>query len=58
MMTDKIFKHPIYILIIVFILLSINGAMLERGQYLLGGSLMALQLPWFIINVINRLPND
>jgi hypothetical protein len=51
-MLNKIVRHPAYVFFVMFLILPINGALIERGEHALGIVLASLQIPWFLFHVL------
>lgn len=44
----RIVHHPAYILLVVLVIQPINGSLIERGDYVVGIALIAMQVLWAI----------
>ena len=55
---QRVVRHPAYVLTVIFVVMPINGAIMERGQVWLGLVLVAMQLPWAIQRVCELCDKD
>ena len=55
---ERMVRHPAYVLTVIFVVMPMSGAIMERGQVWLGLVLMAMQLPWAIQRVCELCDKD
>ena len=51
-------RHPAYVLFMVLLVQPLNGVIIQRGQILLGLTLIACQLPWALSLAIRQVDID
>lgn len=49
------FNSPYYVMFIMFVIMPVNGIIIQRGDYILGTLLVVLHLPWFVFNIFEKL---